>query len=149
MSASSSCYPLTRTAFTSFAISLLAVLAAAQQQPRVPAPHDPIAPKVNKPTPQRPVPGSIAGGPWIIDANFRSIMYLKNVVETSSITVTPILYLSNGTKYQLSLVQLEPSGIAKVDIGASLESLGIAPNATLSGRVELQYNWPWDIFWWP
>lgn len=71
-------------------------------------------------------------------------MYLKNVVETSSITVTPILYLSNGTKYQISPVQLAPAGIAKVDIGASLESLGIAPNATLSGWVELQYNWPWE-----
>jgi hypothetical protein len=40
-------------------------------------------------------------------------------------------------------VQLEPSGIATVDINAGLDSLGIAPNATLSGWVELQYNWAW------
>jgi len=114
------------------------------QQSKVLAPHDPIAPKVSKPIAMPPaVAASIAGGPWIVDANFRSILYLKNVVETSAVTVTPVLYLSNGTKYQLSPVQLEAAGIATVDINASLTNLGIAPYATLSGWVEVQYNWGW------
>lgn len=136
-------YLIPRAAFAGIAISLLAVIAAAQQ-PRVLAPHDPIAPEAKTHFQLRSVPGSIAGGPWIVDAHDQSILYLKNVVENASITVAPVLHLSDGTKYQLPAVQLAPSGIAKVDIGASLESMGIAPLATLSGWVEIQYNWPWE-----
>lgn len=140
----SNSHPVVRTAFASFVISLLAAFAAAQQRPRVLAPHDAVAPQAKTHTQLPSIPGSVAGGPWIVDAHDQSILYLKNIVETSSITITPVLHLSDGTKYRLSSVQLDPSGIAKVDIGASLESMGIAPNATLSGWVELQYNWPWE-----
>jgi hypothetical protein len=131
-----------RTAL-SLASFLTFVTICSAQPPKILAPHDAIAPKVKKPVPEVPVPGSIAGGPWIVDGNFKSAMYLKNVVETSAITVTPILYLSNGAKYQLPPVQIEPSGTAIVDINSSLQNLGIAPYATLSGWVELQYTWPW------
>jgi hypothetical protein len=77
------------------------------------------------------------------DANFKSAIYLRNIVETSAVTATPILYLSNGTKYPLPDLKLEPAGTAIVDINTALQSLGIAPYATLSGYVEIQYNWPW------
>jgi hypothetical protein len=95
--------------------------ATAAQQPKVLAPHRPISPKLAKPLPLPPaIAGSMVGGPWMIDGNFKSSIYLKNGVETSSVTVTPILYLSNGTRYSLPDVQLEPAGTAIVDINASL-----------------------------
>src|SRR5882762_182229 len=115
------------------------------QQPRIFAPHRPIAPKVEKPMALPPaVSGSMVGGPWIIDANFKSSIYLKNVVETSPVTIKPVLYLSNGMKYALPDVILEPAGTAIVDINAGLQAHGIASYATLSGYVELQYTWPWN-----
>jgi len=115
------------------------------QTTKVLAPHKPVWPKVAKRFPLPPsVPGSIVGGPWMVDGNFRSSIYLKNGLETDPITATPTLYLSNGAQYALPSVQLEPSGTAVVDINAALQSLGIAPYATLSGYVEISYNWPWD-----
>jgi hypothetical protein len=91
-----------------------ATSAPPQSPPKVMAPHRPIAPKVVKP---KSLAGtatlrSMVGGLWMTDANFKSSIYLKNVVETSAVTVTPILYLSNGTKYTLTDVTLEPSGTA-------------------------------------
>ena len=62
------------------------------------APHRPIAPKVEKPV-KWLTPATLrtmVGGPWMIDANFKSSIYLRNVVETDPVTVTPILYLSAG-----------------------------------------------------
>ena len=87
--------------------------------------------------------GSIVAGPWITDANFKSALYLKNVVENYAVSVTPILYLANGARYSLPPVQLEPAATAVVDINAALNSLGIASYATLSGYIEVQYDWPW------
>jgi hypothetical protein len=87
--------------------------------------------------------GSVVGGPWMVDANFKSAIYIKNVVEVYAVTVTPILYLSNGTRYKLPDVKLDLAGTAIVDVNAALDSLGLASYATLSGYVELQYNFPW------
>ena len=114
---------------------------------KVMAPHLPIAPTITKPknlAAGTPALRSLVGGPWMTDANFKSSIYLKNAVATDPITVTPIIYLSNGTKYALPAVALEPSGTAIIDINAGLEQQGIASYATLSGYVELQYAWPWD-----
>jgi hypothetical protein len=56
----------------------------------------------------------------MIDANFKSTIYLKNEVATDPITVTPILYLSNGHKYTLHDVRLEPAGVATININQAL-----------------------------
>jgi hypothetical protein len=128
--------------------TLLVTLASFAQQPKVLAPHKPIAPKVEKPikwlTPA--MPRTMVGGLWMIDANFKSSIYLRNVVETDPVTVTPILYLSNGTKYTLPDVTVEPAGIAIISINDALQKKGISSWATLKGYVELQYTWPWDPF---
>ena len=115
------------------------------QEAKVMAPHKPVGVMLTHPLPLPPAaPGSIVGGPWIIDGNFKSSIYLKNGVETLPVSVTPVLYLSNGAKYTLSEVHLDPSGTAIVDINAALQNLGIAPYGSLSGYVEIDYNWPWD-----
>lgn len=80
----------------------------------------------------------------MIDADLKSTVYIKNVVETSAVTVTPILYLSNGARYSLPESKLEPAGIAVIDVKSALQNIGIAPYATLSGYMEIDYNWPWE-----
>jgi hypothetical protein len=54
----------------------------------------------------------------MIDANFKSTISLRNYLTADPITVTPILYLSNGREYPLAPVTLEPSGIASISIRA-------------------------------
>ena len=119
-------------------------ISAISQRPKVLAPHDPVPAKMAKTIPLPAAQsGSIVGGPWMVDANFRSTVYVKNLIETSTVTATPVLYLSNGMRYVLPKLNLDPSGIATVDVNATLKSLGIAPYAELSGYLELDYSWPW------
>ena len=116
------------------------------QQPKVLAPHRAVAPRVEKRV-QTPIPASprsMVGGLWMTDANYKASIYLRNVVETDSVTVTPVLYLGNGNKYVLSDVTLDPAGVAVVSINDELQKQGISQAATLSGYVELDYNWAWD-----
>jgi len=115
--------------------------------PTVLAPHGPIPPLV--PAAKRhPLPpakaGSVIGGIWMTDANFKSSLYLRSIIASTAITVKPIIYLSNGTRLPLADVKLDPDGIAVVDLNAALANQGISSSATLSGYVEVQYNWPWD-----
>jgi hypothetical protein len=135
-----------KAAFVAFGLSFVAAGLFAQQ-PKVLAPHRPIPPLVPQSKLHAMAPAqvrSMVGGLWMIDANFKSSIYLKNMVETSDVTVTPVLHLSNGTEYKLEDVKLEPSGTAIVDINAGLQAHGVASYATLHGYLEMRYSWPWD-----
>jgi len=130
-------------------VALMALLASVSSlfaQNKVPAPHRAIPARVNKKIDwsKRATPRSMVGGLWMTDANFKSSIYLRSVVETDPVTVTPILWLSNGMKYTLPDVTIEPAGVAIIDINAGLQSKGVSSWATLTGYVELQYTWPWD-----
>jgi hypothetical protein len=129
-------------------VALLALLASTSlvfgQQAKVLAPHRPIAPRLPDNPPKTGPLRSMVGGLWMIDANFKSTIYIKNSVEIAPVTVTPILYLSNGKKITLADVTLEPSGTATVSVNDGLNANGISPWATLNGYVEIQYKWPWD-----
>jgi len=116
------------------------------QQPRVLAPHKPVDPRdpISKIRLNPAVPRSMIGGFWMIDANRKASIYLKNGLETSAITVTPVLFLSNGKRYALDPVTLDPSGTSVISINNGLEHQGVAPWGILSGYVEINYSWPWD-----
>jgi hypothetical protein len=134
-----------------YVIFLIALLACTSpvsaQHPKVLAPHKPVPPTV---TPQpnwhlsKPTQRSLVGGFWMIDANFKSTLYLKNGVKNAPVTATPILYLSNGKNFTLPEVQLDPSGTAVVNINNELSKQGIASWATLSGYLEVRYSHAWD-----
>jgi hypothetical protein len=126
-------------------VSTFCCMVCFAQQPNILAPHKPVAPRLEKRLPwSKPMAQqSAVGGLWMTDVNTKAALYLKNVVKTDSVTVTPILYLSNGTHYPLAPITLGPSGTAIVDINQGLASQGIAPYAKLYGYAEIQYNWPW------
>jgi hypothetical protein len=128
-----------------FALGLCCVFTSAQQS-KVLAPHRPIAPRVTD-SRVKQLPGtlrSMVGGYWRINPSSRASIYLRNDLETSPLTVNPIVYLSNGVRYDLASVTLEPNGTAVISINSALEQQGLASYADLSGYVEVQYTWPWD-----
>jgi len=126
--------------------ALLVCATCLAQNPKVLAPHKPVAPRVprhrewDKPA----VSQAVTGGLWRTDGNFKSTVYLDNMLKEDSLTVTPVLHLANGVAYTLAPVTLEPSGTAAIDINQSLAKQGVAPYATLSGYVEVQYQWGWS-----
>jgi hypothetical protein len=125
---------------------LLFNLSAAAQRARILAPHRPIPPRVPTSVEHHEpgIPRSMVGGFWMIDANRKALLYLRNGLETSSITVTPSLFLSNGAKFKLKPVTLATSGTAVISINEALDKQGISSSATLSGYIEVEYSWAWD-----
>jgi len=72
---------------------ITASLSSAQQtdDSPMPAPHKFVAPKLPQPKQWHSptVKRSMVGGLWMMDPNYRSVLNLRNDVETSSLTVTP------------------------------------------------------------
>lgn len=98
------------------------------QRPKVLAPHRPVAPQLTKRFPlPPPIAQSATGGLWMIGANFKASLYLTNGLKTDPLTVAPALYLSNGVRYALDPVTLDPSGTAVIDIARDLPRKGSRP----------------------
>jgi hypothetical protein len=129
-----------------FISALVLAFPLSGQQPRVLAPHRAVTPLLPRPKQWHDpaVPRASVGGPWMIDANFKSSISIRNYLAADSLAVTPVLFLSNGRKYTLDTITLEPSGVANVSINDELQRQGISPWSTLVGYVEIDYVWPWD-----
>jgi hypothetical protein len=135
-----------RSTLLTLALGLCSMLSSAQQ-PEVMAPHKPVAPRLpdSQPPASSYVPRYLRGGLWMTDAFTKSSVYIHTDLEISSLPVTPVLYLSNGVKLSLPAITLQPHGTAVININDSLANQGISPYATLSGYIELNYRWPWNV----
>jgi hypothetical protein len=122
------------------------VLAAQTPQPKIMAPHKAVPPVLTTPQPlhKSAVARSLVGGLWMTDAGMKSYVHVTNDLVTSPLTVSPVLWLSNGVSLHLPAITIEPSGTAVISVNEALADQRIAPYATLSGYVELDYQWPWD-----
>lgn len=86
---------------------------------------------------------TLTGGLWIGDSSFKSAIYLRNGLKTDKLTVTPVLYLGDGTRYALAPVTLAPEATEIVDVNQALIAHNLNPSPAISGYVELQYQWHW------
>jgi hypothetical protein len=91
------------------------------------------------------VPQGTDGGLWRTDRAFVSTLMLKNVLLVASIPVTPILYMADGTEFDLPPVNLDPAGVAIVNINAALQNAppAIQPHISEYGSVGVRFNWLW------
>lgn len=86
-----------------------------------------------------------AGGFWRIDANFEPVLHLKNELVGTPLTVTPVLYMADGTEYDLPPVLLENAGVASLNIREAIQALPASAAAHISdfGMVGIKYQWSW------
>jgi hypothetical protein len=124
----------------------------ASPQPPSQAPAPPAKPKMsngemmNEMLKSKPLlPQSTDGGLWRIDHSFTSSIMLKNVVTISPIVVTPILYMADGTEYGLPAVNLDPAGVAVLNINSALQNApsNILPHLSTYGSVGIRFKWLW------
>lgn len=90
-------------------------------------------------------PHEIVSGIWRVDHTFQSTIRIKNVVENASLSVTPVLFMADGTEYDLPKLQLDPGGVAMVNVNDALDSAPapIRSHASEFGSVSLRYTWYW------
>ncbi|HKW75173.1 MAG TPA: hypothetical protein VJN64_06580 [Terriglobales bacterium] len=90
-------------------------------------------------------PQEIAGGFWQIDHDFKPTLQITNVLKIAPLTVTPVLYMADGTPYSLGPYQLGVSGVVAIDLRSALEEApaAIASHVSDYGSVRVKYDWHW------
>jgi hypothetical protein len=89
-------------------------------------------------------PQTLFCGLWRTDGEFVSTAQIKNVLVTASLTVTPVIYMGDGTEYDLPVVKLDPGGISTLSISDSLNSAPSKIRAHMSefGSMALTFASP-------
>jgi hypothetical protein len=86
------------------------------------------------------------GGFWRADHTFSPILYITNLLVTNSLQVTPVLYMADGTEYDLAPVTVSAAGVVRVSIADALRvaPAKIQPHISEFGSVGLHYEWHWQ-----
>ncbi len=78
---------------------------------------------------------TVNGGFWRTDAGFSPTIQLKNRLTTGPIAVTPVLFMADGTEYDLAVVNLPASSVATIDVKAFLTN---APAGARKSHLRLR-----------
>lgn len=91
-----------------------------------------------------PMPQSVYAGLWRVDHTFTASIHIKNTMVGSSVQVTPVLFMADGTEYDLSAINLGPNAVADVDVNRALANAPaeIAAHQSQYGSAELKYMNP-------
>ena len=85
----------------------------------------------------------LTGGFWRTDSGFDSVLRLKNSLVVGPLTASPVIYMADGTEYDLPAVQLDTSAVATVDLNAALANAPASIRAHISsfGSVAVRYSY--------
>ena len=79
------------------------------------------APTTPKASRLQPKPQQVFSGFWRVDQGFESTLRIKNILITQNLTVSPVVYMADGTAFALSSIDLAPGGIRDVSINDALQ----------------------------
>jgi hypothetical protein len=66
------------------------------------------------------MPQSNFAGLWRLDHDFVARIHVKNLMPANSVQVTPVLYITDGTEYDLSPVSLGSNAVVDVSVNQAL-----------------------------
>jgi hypothetical protein len=75
------------------------------------------------------VPQTAFSGFWRTDGGFVAKMRIKNALVTAPLEVSPVLYMADGTEYQLPTIMIPTSGVVTVNVN---QALAQAPASVLT-----------------
>jgi len=86
---------------------------------------------------------SLHCGLWRVDSGFVSKIHIKNVLIAKPLTVMPVLYMADGTSYELQPIQVPVAGTAQINVNDALSYAppAIEPHLSEYGSAALFYQY--------
>jgi len=98
-------------------------------------------------SPKHPaVPRALVGGIWRVDHTFVATIQVRNVVTSTSVDFTPVIFMADGTEYDLSPMTVPPAGLVEVNINEALRDAPprIAAHLSSYGSVAVRFTHGWN-----
>jgi hypothetical protein len=94
------------------------------------------------PSRKEPQPQQLFSGFWRADQGYESTLRIKNVLVVAPLDVTPVLFMADGTEYDLPVVSLPAGGISDLSVNQALDAAPSAIRRHLSdfGSLTLRFT---------
>jgi hypothetical protein len=131
-------------------LALVALAAGfAANAAQTPSSSPPAVPVPTEPPPSKQLPlasQQAVGGFWRTDYSFKASIRITNSLAIAPLSVTPVLYMADGTEYVLPSVQVPPTSVVTVAINDALASApaAVIPHLSTYGSAVLRYTWRWQ-----
>jgi len=126
-------------------IACVAIAAVALPLRRRPAaaPIRTVRQTMKMPSGDMAMPQTVVCGLWRTDGDFHSRIFIKNALMVAGLAVTPTLYMTDGTPFQLAPIEIPMSGEATLDINAAIANASgsISGHVSHFGSASLTYMW--------
>ncbi len=88
----------------------------------------------------------VGGAFWRTDGNFEAVLRLRNLLADTPLLVTPVLWLEDGTEYDLPVTMIPGQGVSVISIDQSLRDAPTTIQAHMSqvGSAGVRYGWNWQ-----
>ncbi|MFZ1008254.1 MAG: hypothetical protein WAN65_15545, partial [Candidatus Sulfotelmatobacter sp.] len=128
---------------------LVSLMAAGLGAAAAQAPAPQAAPIPTEPPPNKQLPlaaQQAVGGFWRTDYSFKASIRITNSLAIAPLSVTPVLYMADGTEYTLATVQVPPTSVVTVAVNDALASApsAVLPHLSTYGSAALKYTWRWQ-----
>lgn len=89
-----------------------------------------------------PTQHTVYSGLWRTDGRFVSTAHIKNVLVTAPLLVTPVIYMADGTEYDLPAFTLGPGGISDLNVNDALRGApsSVQDHLSESGTLVLRFT---------
>ncbi len=86
---------------------------------------------------------TLFAGLWRVDGGFVSTLRIRNSLVVAPLDVTPVLFMADGTEYDLPVVHLPTAGVAEVNINQALAEApaSLATHLSQYGSAGLRYQY--------
>ncbi len=86
---------------------------------------------------------SLYAGLWRVDGGFDSTIRVKNSLIVGPMELTPVLYMADGTPYQLASQTIATAGVVVIDVNAALRQAPpfLAGHLSAYGSAEVRYQY--------
>jgi hypothetical protein len=98
------------------------------------------------PNPSAPVPQELFCPLWRTDNTFEATIRLKNELVIGPMTVIPVLFMADGTEYDLKPLTIDPADVATISINDALQEAPASLQEHLSqfGSASLRFIYGWN-----
>lgn len=105
----------------------------------------PIRRQMQMKPPKEPVSQLMNCGFWRTDHTFEATMHIKNELLDAPLSVTPILFMADGTEFDLTPTTVGASQVSDVDINAALASAppDVRSHVSDFGSASLRFEHKW------
>jgi hypothetical protein len=97
--------------------------------------------------PKRPaVLRALIGGVWRVDHTFVATIQVQNILTNAPIDFTPVLFMADGTEYDLPSMTLPAAGFVEVNVNDALRTApaDVAAHLSSYGSVAVRYAHGWN-----